>query len=110
MKTRGGSSGRVIARVDGLRDREEARALIGWTIEGAEQLLPPLQDGEYYHRDLLGLDVWRGETCLGRLVEIHSTGPVDIWTVRGDEEHHIPALNDFIQEVDLDAGLVRVRG
>ena len=110
MKTRAGSGGRVIARVDGLHDREEARALIGWTIEGAQELLPPLREGEYYHRDLLGLEVWRGETCLGRLVEIHSTGPVDVWTVRGDEEHFVPALRDFIQAVDLEAGVVRVKG
>ena len=109
IQTRPGSGGRVIASVDGVCDRDAALALIGWGIEGSEELLPPLGEGEYYHRDLIGLEVRRGEELLGSLVEIHSQGSVDVWTVKGAEgEIFVPATREHVLEVDLEAGIVRV--
>lgn len=111
MSTRCGTAGRVLARVDGLDDRELARELIGWLIHGEDELLPELVEGEYYHRDLIGLEVYRDGELLGTLTEIHGTGPVDVWTVRsGEDEIFVPALNELIERVDLEAGRVEVRG
>ncbi len=109
MKTRPGSGGRVLARVGGVSDRDAAEALIGHAIEGSEELLPPLDEGEYYHRDLIGLQVLRGEEVLGHLIEIHGHGSVDVWTVQGAEgEIFVPATREHVLEVDLEAGIIRV--
>jgi 16S rRNA processing protein RimM len=97
--------------VDGLDDRELARELIGWLIQGEDELLPELADGEYYHRDLIGLQVYRQGELLGTLSEIHGTGPVDVWTVTsGQDEVFVPALKDLIERVDLEAGRIEVKG
>ena len=45
----------AVARVDGVNDRSAAEALRGQLIEIERGALPPLEEGEYYHADLIGL-------------------------------------------------------
>ena len=70
---------------------------------------PSLEEGEYYHRDVLGLEVRHGDRVLGRVVAIHSTGPVDVWTVLGDQgERFVPATSEFVVAVKLEEGVIEV--
>src|SRR4051794_11345975 len=49
-------SGRTaVARFEGVDDRSAAEALRGQLVEVDRAALPPLEDGEYYHVDLIGL-------------------------------------------------------
>lgn len=50
-----GSGKAVIARLAGVGDRSAAEALRGSLIEVDRAALPPLDEGEYYHVDLIGL-------------------------------------------------------
>src|SRR5690349_13328048 len=45
----------AIAVLDGIADRSAAEALRGQLIEVDRASLPPLDEGEYYHADLIGL-------------------------------------------------------
>ena len=45
----------AVARVEGIADRSSAEALRGSLVEVARSALPPLEEGEYYHADLIGL-------------------------------------------------------
>jgi 16S rRNA processing protein RimM len=45
----------AIARFEGISDRGAAEALRGQLIEIDRDALPPLEEGEYYHADLVGL-------------------------------------------------------
>lgn len=111
VSTRRGSGGRVVGRVEGVTTCEQAEALQGTELVLARSALPPTEPGEYYHHQLLGLaveDETRG--VIGRLEEIHQTGPVDLWAVRGGPvEVLVPALRQVVLAVDLEAGRVRVR-
>src|SRR3982750_3125189 len=61
----GGAGGRLlairdsaktaVARFEGVEDRSAAEALRGSLVEVERSALPPLEDGEYYHADLIGL-------------------------------------------------------
>ena len=44
-----------VVRFDGISDRSAAEALRGALIEVDRSSLPELQEGEYYHSDLIGL-------------------------------------------------------
>ena len=111
IKTRPGTGGRVLASVVGVTSPEAAKLLAEHEIVVPTTALPPLDADEYYHRDLLGLSVVdEAGQVLGELVEIHSTGPVDVYTVRGDgEDRYIPALAEHIVQVDVAGGRVVVR-
>src|SRR5512132_3465824 len=45
----------AVARLEGIADRSAAEALRGSLVEVDRSALPPLEEGEYYHADLIGL-------------------------------------------------------
>jgi 16S rRNA processing protein RimM len=55
----------AVARFEGVNDRSAAEALRGSLVEIDRSALPPLEEGEYYHVDLIGL---RAEDREGRSV------------------------------------------
>ena len=44
-----------VARFEGIENRSAAEVLRGSLIEVDRSALPPLEEGEYYHADLIGL-------------------------------------------------------
>lgn len=65
---------------------------------------PPLADGEYYHHQLIGLQVTsEAGLPIGAVVEILETGASDVLVVRPEAgiEVLIPFVDEFIQDVDL---------
>jgi 16S rRNA processing protein RimM len=108
LAARPGAGGRVLGRIDGVEDREGARALLGWEIVVPRAELPPTDEGEYYHFQLLGLEVVDDSgRRVGELAEIYD-GEVDIWVVRGPGgPHYLPALKERVR-VELDRGRIVV--
>ena len=69
----------TIARFAEVTDRNAAEALRGTELTVPRSALPPLEPGEYYHSDLIGLAAvsTTGET-LGRVVLIEDFGAGDV--------------------------------
>lgn len=94
----------VIARLDGIEDRNQAEALTGCQILIDPALLPRLQVGEYYWSDLIGLKVesLQGDP-LGVVASMLETGADDVMVVNGDRERLIPfVIDDIVREINLD--------
>ncbi|MCX7098506.1 MAG: ribosome maturation factor RimM [Methylococcales bacterium] len=96
----------VVARLDGVDDRDQAASLMGWDIFITPLQLPKAAKGEYYWSDLVGLAV---ETNLGVQLGIVDslleTGANDVVVVKGERERAIPFLQgQTIINIDLDAG------
>ena len=69
----------AIARFDGISDRNAAEALRGTLIEVDRAALPPLEEGEYYHADLVGLPcVDQAGNALGTVAGIENFGAGDL--------------------------------
>jgi 16S rRNA processing protein RimM len=68
-----------IARFAGISDRNSAEALRGQLVTVPRSALPPLEEGEYYHADLIGLpcETAAGEP-LGRVVAVEDFGAGDL--------------------------------
>jgi len=100
----------LIARLDGVTDREAARAVMGSDIAVYRTQLPPLPEGEYYWCDLIGRKVVNLEGDeLGEVTEVQETGANDVLIVEGHGRHLIPVVMDrVIREVDLAAGRILV--
>lgn len=75
---RAGSNG-AIARFAEIADRNAAEALRGTQLTVPRSALPPLEEGEYYHVDLLGLAaVSDAGDVLGIVVAIDNYGAGDV--------------------------------
>lgn len=101
----------VVLKLAGVATREAADALRHFDIFAREGDLPPLADEEVYLHDLIGLRV---ETDtgdpVGTLTDILDLPGHDVYVVdRDGAEVLIPAVPDFITEIDLDAERVVVR-
>jgi 16S rRNA processing protein RimM len=69
----------AVARLEGVSDRGAAEALRGSLIEVSRTALPPLEEGEYYHADLVGLRaVDRSGKSEGIVVAVVNYGAGDL--------------------------------
>ena len=76
--TRGSGTG-LTARLSGIQTKEEADALRGVELFADRYRLPHLPDDEFYHADLIGLEVLdTGGTVLGHVRAVHNHGAGDI--------------------------------
>jgi 16S rRNA processing protein RimM len=95
---------------EGINSREAASVWRG-ALMSVDRGLLPLNEGESYHDQILGLTV---ETTaglpLGEVTDIIETGSNDVYVVRSDRrEYLIPAIRDVIREIDLDRQKIVVR-
>ena len=69
----------AVARFEGVTDRSDAEALRGSLITVPRDALPPLEAGEYYHADLIGLPCEDdGGGRLGTVVAVENFGAGDL--------------------------------
>lgn len=101
---------RLIAKLVGLDDRDQAACWVGAEILVDRDRLPPTADDEYYWADLIGLAVVTTDGReLGRVERLMETGANDVLVVSGERERLIPWLpGRVIAAVDLDNGQIRV--
>lgn len=102
---------RVLLKLAGCENREDADELRGQLIRVPIDEAMPLEENEYYLHEIVGLEVWAVEgEYLGCVEEVIETGGNDVYVVRdGDQEILIPALSDVVLNVDLDEGRMEVR-
>ncbi|MBL7124654.1 MAG: 16S rRNA processing protein RimM [Dehalococcoidales bacterium] len=102
--------GKAIIKLDTIDSIEEAEKLRGQAIEIHHSQLQPLPEGQYYHFQLIGLEVWTTqEELLGTVTEILTAESNDNYVVRGAKgEILIPAIEDVVKSVDLDKGRITI--
>lgn len=102
---------RLVARLDGIEDRDAAARLTGSVIEVERANLPPPGKRQYYMADLVGLAVRNLEGVeMGRVAQFVDapTGPVMVVKDADGKEHWVPASPGYLRKVELDAGLILV--
>ena len=101
--------GCLIAALEGVTDVNAAMALKGRTVcfARADARLPK---GRFFLADLLGAQVVTEDGApVGELVDIIENPTQNVYVVRGESEHLIPAVPEFILNTDIDGGVVTVR-
>ena len=99
------AGGNVIAKLEGVDDRDVARKLIGSLIFVRRAELPRCAPGEYYWADLEGLEVRTvSGAVLGTVAGLIATGANDVIVLAGREGRMIPYIADqIVRRVDLEA-------
>jgi len=99
----------VVAKLQGVGDREQAAALRGQQVAVSREDFPEAAAGEYYWADLVGLKVVNTAGAeLGRVVEMFETGANDVLVVAGERERLLPFIEPVIREVDVAGGTITV--
>jgi len=97
--------GRLLLKAQGIDDRNQAEELRQQALYLHSSEVEPLPDGSYYYWQIMGMEVYSesGEK-LGIVKHIIETGANDVYVLQTDDDHEvlIPAIDDVIQEVDLD--------
>jgi len=100
---------RLVARLEGIEDRDRAAALTGAVIEVDREQLPPTGEREYYQADLIGLPVRNLEGVeLGKVSYFLETPTGPMMVVQGEREYWVPAVPKHLSKVDLAAGWIVV--
>jgi 16S rRNA processing protein RimM len=99
----------LVARIDGVNDRDAAEALKGIRLYVARDALPAPEADEYYQADLLGLRAeTRDGTALGtvRAVEDYGAGPLLELALEDGRLMFVPFSDAVVPVVDVAGGRV----
>lgn len=103
-------AGGLGAKLSGVASKEAADALKGTGLYADRDRLPALPDDEFYHADLIGLEVRDpGGATLGHVLAVHNHGAGDLLEIRR-ADRAAPLLLPFtranVPTVDLSRGLL----
>jgi len=95
-----------LIKLRGVNCIEAAKKWVGFDLCVPETALQPLKPGEYYHYQVIGLEVLDlNGARIGIITRMWSTPGGDLYVVRGaDKEHLIPAVKEIVEKVDFAAG------
>jgi 16S rRNA processing protein RimM len=102
---------RLVARLEGVEDRDAAAAWTGAVIEVQRAELPPPGKRQHYQADMVGLTVRNLEDVeLGKVAQFVAapTGPVMVVKDGEGREHWVLATPEYLRKVEIDKGLILV--
>lgn len=113
LKITGTVKNAVIAKIDGVTDRNAAEALKGTELFLPKSTFPELEDGEVYHNQLIGLEVRAAadNQKIGIITAIYNYGAGDIMEISknsGDTEM-LPFSEQFVSEVNIREGYLVIK-
>jgi len=94
----------VVARIEGVGDRNAAEALKGVELFVDRGALPPPEADEFYHADIIGLSVFDAEDrLLGTVSGLHNFGAGDVIAIAQADGNDLllPFTRDVVAVVDL---------
>lgn len=100
--------GFLIVKLEGVEDVNAAMALKGRTvfIDRADARLPK---GAFFLQDIIGASVVdESGSQIGKLVDVMETPASNVYVVKGEREHLIPAVPEFVLSTDADNGIITV--
>ena len=103
----------AILKLKGVDDRNAAEALKEYDIFITEEDLRELPEDTFYVRDLIGCKVFNAETGaeIGTMKDVLQNSAQDIYIIQtaGGKEAMIPAVGDFVDEVNIEEKYVKVK-
>jgi 16S rRNA processing protein RimM len=108
---RGADEGYMLAKLEGVDDRDAADLLRGAQLCVRRDSFPPLEEGEFYACDVVGSRLHGPDGELGIVEDLTSYPTADVLVARlsGGTRCEIPLLDEYIDGIDAEARQVRLK-
>lgn len=98
----------VLAKLRGIDTPEQATLLRGQVVSIDRSNLT-LPKGTVFIADLLGCRVLEEEGReIGKIKDVLTMPASDVYVVQGEKQYMIPAVKEFVREINVEEGYVRV--
>ena len=98
----------LLCKLRGVDDMNAAQTMKNQVVS-IDRDAASIPEGRVFISDLIGLPVFADGREIGTLKDVY-TGPAnDVYIVKGEKEYMIPAVSEFLQEVNVDEGFIRVK-
>ena len=108
----GGTKDSLIAKIKGIETRDAAEKLRNTELFVPRNALPPPRENEYYHEDLVGLNILteKGE-AYGNILAMHNFGAGDLASIKRitGEEELLPFTRKTFLKIDFENSLCIIR-
>ena len=95
-----------LVKLSGVDTMEDAQALRGKTMELYRE---DIDDEVIFAAELIGMEVYTGEECIGKIKEVLDYPGNSVYVVKGAHEYMIPAVKQFILSTDMEANRMQVQ-
>jgi 16S rRNA processing protein RimM len=103
--------GEAVIAFEGINDRSQAEALKGTELFVDRAALPPPEEEEFYHADLIGLEARDTEgRVLGKVTALHNFGASDVLEfARSDGDSvHLAFTRETVPQIHIADGFIIV--
>ena len=100
----------VLLKLKDVDTIEDAEKLKGQSIYIKRGDAQNLAEDEHYIADLIGCEVYEGDTLLGVLEDIFTAGAADVYVVKrkGKDDLLLPALESVILDINVEDKIIKV--
>lgn len=102
----------VIIKFKNIDTMNDAETLRDYVIRISDEEAIPLEENEYFIRDLIGLNVYENNNKIGIVKDIIVTGANDVYVVKTENDKKdilIPAIKQCILNVDISNNAMNVK-
>lgn len=99
-----------LLKLEEINSIEDAEKLKGAVITANEEDMPPLPEGVFYLRDIIGLEVYEGERHIGKIYDWIETGPNNVYVIKrpSGKDVLIPAIDEVVKKIDIENKVMSV--
>ena len=98
----------LLCKLQGVDDVSIAQTFKN-TVVKIDRDSAPVAKGRVFIADLIGLPVYAEGEEIGTLKDVYSGPANDVYIVKGKREYMIPAVSEFLEDVNPDEGYIKVK-
>jgi len=99
-----------LVKLEGVDYIEQGELLKNKIIYAMEDELPPLPEGVYYIKDIMGLKVFENGKQIGEIYDWIETGRNNVYVIKvpNAKDILIPNIDSVVKKVDIENGIMEV--
>ena len=98
----------LLCKLRGVDDVSQAQTFKNKVVK-IDRTSAPIAKDRVFIADLIGLPVFADGKEIGQLKDVYIGPANDVYIVKGEKEYMIPAVSEFLEDVNVDEGYIKVK-